>query len=79
MIIKFGQDKDVYNFGRDVFVSRPFFKILFNNGFGIYIFNSFKFRFLPKFYGTFHNTFWEFGVSVLGWTLEVMWNKHFRV
>jgi hypothetical protein len=81
MIIKFGPDKsDAYsNWANDnkVFISRPYFKVIFENGLGFYILNSFKFNFFPKFYGTFQSTFWEFGLRFTGWTFEVMWNKSF--
>jgi hypothetical protein len=82
MIIKFGTDRnDAYgNWADDprVFISRPFFKIIFNNGLGFYILNSFRFYFFPKFYGTFNKTFWEFGFRFTGLTFEVMWNKFFK-
>ena len=81
MIIQFGRgDESSYsNWANDprVFISRPYFKIIIDNGLGFYILNSFKFHLFPKFYGTFHKTFWEFGVSFAGWTFEVMWNKAF--
>ena len=81
MIIKFGPDKnDAYSNWADdprVFISRPFFKIILGNGLGFYILNSFKFHFIPKFYGAFHKTFWEFGFRFAGVNFEVMWNKAF--
>ena len=82
MIIKFGPDKnDAYsNWANDlrVFISRPFFKIILNNGLGFYILNSFKFNYYPKFYGTFNKSFWEFGFRFVGLTFEIMWNKFFQ-
>jgi len=82
MIIKFGSDENGAhgNWADDpkVFISRPFFKIFFNNGLGFYILNSFKFYFFPKFYYAFENTYWEFGFKIAGWTFEVMWNKFFE-
>ena len=81
MIIQFSKgDTSAYNRWADdlkVFVSQPHFKIVWNNGLGLYILNAFRFHRFPKFYGTFHKTFWEFGFSFLGWTCEVMWNKSF--
>ena len=81
MIIKFGPDKSDAdsNWANNpkVFISRPYFKVIFENGLGFYILNSFKFSFFPKFYGTFQSTFWEFGFRFTGWTFEVMWNKAF--
>ena len=81
MIIKFGPDKnDAYdNWANDprVHIVRPYFKIVFNNGLGFYLLNSFRFNWLPIFYGTFHKTFWEFGFRFIGVNFEVMWNKAF--
>lgn len=61
------------------FISRPLTKLYFNNGFGLYILNAYKFRIFPKFYGEFRKDSWEFGFYFLGFIFEVMWNKHFRV
>ena len=81
MIIQFGKgDESAYsNWANDprVFISRPYFKIIFGNGLGFYLLNSFRFNLLPKFYGTFHKTFWEFGFRFVGLNFEVMWNKAF--
>jgi len=81
MIIQFGKgDETSYGMWTDhpkVFISRPYLKITFNNGLGFYVLNAFSFRLFPKFYGTFHSSFWEFGFSFIGWTFEVMWNKSF--
>lgn len=63
---------------KNIFVSRPLAKLYFRNGFGLYILNSYKFYFFPRFYGMFRDSFWEFGFRVLGLTFEVMWNKHFK-
>jgi hypothetical protein len=79
MIIQCGKgDESAYGKwadGSKVFISRPYFKIVLNSGLGVYVMNAFRFNLFPRFYGTFHKTFWEFGVSFVGWTLEVMWNK----
>jgi len=81
MIIQFGKgDTSAYGTWANnpkVFISLPHFKIVFNNGFGFYILNAFKFNIVPKFHGAFEKTFWEFGISFAGWILEVMWNKAF--
>jgi hypothetical protein len=81
MVIQFGKgDESSYgNWANDprVFISRPYFKIVFDNGLGFYLLNSFKFNLLPKFYGTLHKTFWEFGFCFAGVNFEVMWNKAF--
>jgi len=82
MIIQFGKaDQNAYGqWARDlkVFISRTYFKIVFNNGLGFYILNAFKFNLLPKFYATFGKYFWEFGCRFSGWTFEVMWSKAFK-
>ena len=81
MIIQFGKgDVSAYsNWANDprVFIVRPYFKIVFGNGLGFYLLNSFRFNLFPKFYGTFHKTFWEFGFHFAGVNFEVMWNKAF--
>lgn len=82
MIIQFGTgDQSAYGqWARDlkVFISRPHFKIVFNNGFGVYILNALKFNVLPEFYATFGKYFWEFGFRFMGWNFEVMWSKAFK-
>ena len=60
-----------------VFVSQPHYKIVFENGLGFYILNSYKFRFFPKFYGMLKQEFWELGFLFRGWILEIQWNKAF--
>jgi hypothetical protein len=79
MIIQFGKgDESAYGKWEDnlnVFISRPYFKIVLKNGLGFYILNSFKFSFFPRIYGTFHKKFYEFGIHIAGWTFEVMWNR----
>jgi len=82
MIIQFGPKDDEFSkwsLNKNMFVSRPHFKIVGENGVGIYILNSYKFRFFPKVYGTFHPTYWEVGIDFAGWTLEFMWNKSFSI
>lgn len=81
MIIQFGKSvENPYGKWADdprVFISQPYFKIVLDNGFGVYILNAFKFNVFPRFYGTFRKSFWEFGFSFAGWMFEVMWNKSF--
>ena len=85
MIIQFGADKDIANaYGTwnncsNVYISKPYFKIVLDNGLGFYILNAFSFNLFPKFYGTFRESFWELGFDFAGWTFEVMWNKSFAV
>lgn len=61
------------------FVSQPHYKIVFENGLGFYVINSYKYTALPKFYGTIKKEYWEFGFYFAGWIFEVMWNKAFKV
>jgi len=68
-----------YKKAGSTFVSRPLAKLYFNNGFGLYILNSYKFFYIPRFYGMFRESFWELGFKWLGLTFEIMWNKYFKV
>jgi hypothetical protein len=81
MIIQFGKgDESPYGKWADdpgVFISRPYFKVVFNNGLGLYVLNAFRFNLFPRFYGAFRKTSWEVGFSLLGWTFEIMWLKAF--
>jgi len=79
MIIKFGKEKHPHDYGKDVFVSCPYFKIVFNNGLGIYILNSYKFNFVPRFYFNKQKDFFEGGVFLFNFMLDVMWNKSFKI
>lgn len=63
----------------NVFVSKVYFKIFLWNGAGIYILNSYKFRFFPRFYLQRAKTHVECGVNFAGWICEFMWNKAFEV
>jgi len=67
------------NYDSNVFVSKPFAKIYFNNGLGFYILNSYKFRFFPKFYFNLFTKHLEIGFYFLGFIFEIMWNKAFVV
>ena len=62
-----------------VFVSQPYYKIVFENGLGFYILNSYKFQIFPKFYGIIKKEFWELGFYFRSWIFEIMWNKAFKV
>ncbi len=82
MIIQFGiGDQSAYGTQvKDVtmFISKPHFKILLNNGLGFYILNAFKFYIIPKCYArTSKKSHWVVGCSFMGWIFEVMWNKAF--
>ena len=82
MIVQFGKgDESPYGkWAEDprVFISRPYFKVVLDNGLGFYILNAFKYNLFPRFYVTFRKTFCEFGFSFAGWTFEVMWNNAFK-
>jgi len=83
MIIQFGRgDESAYGKWDDdsrVLISRPYFKVVLDNGWGVYVLNAFEYNFFPKFYATFKKSFCEFGFSFAGWIFEVMWNKSFEV
>ena len=82
MIIQFGPDKDSpYGSWADhpgIFISKPYFKIVLDNGLGFYILNTYKFYLFPKFYSTFNRSFWELGFKIANWNFEIMWNKVFK-
>ena len=64
-----GTSKDmppITHYSEKVFVSQPHYKIVFENGLGFYILNSYKFSPIPKFYGKIDKTFWEFGFYFAG-------------
>lgn len=69
---------DYGNFDDNVFISRPLSKILFDDGLGFYILNSYSYRLIPKFYGSFHKDHWEVGFYFANYIFEIMWNKHFK-
>ena len=82
MSVIFGTPKDIKpspHFSERVFVSQPYYKIVFEDGLGFYILNSYKFFYFPKFYGTFKKDYWELGFYFAGWIFEIMWNKSFKV
>lgn len=75
-----GPDKSYKNiWGDNVFVSRPFYKIVLANGLGFYILNAHNYNLLPRFYGNIKKDFWEFGFYFAGWIFEIMWNKSFKI
>jgi len=78
MIIGTPKDITPHQWDNKVFVSQPYFKLVFPNGFGLYILNSYKYNLIPRFYGTIHKTYWEFGFYFAGYIFEVMWNKSFK-
>ena len=67
------------HFSERVFVSQPHYKIVFANGLGFYIINSYNYKKFPKFYAMFRKEFWELGLNFLGWLFEIQWNKSFKV
>ena len=81
MILQWGADDDAYGTWPPdllVFVCRPHFKIVFDNGTGVYVLNSLQYNYLPKFYYAFDNAHWVVGFSMAGWTLHVAWHKCFE-
>jgi len=82
MSIIIGTPKDmppITHYSERVFVSQPHYKIVFEDGLGFYILNSYKFNFYPKFYGMFKEEFWELGFNFAGWIFEIQWNRAFKV
>lgn len=81
MIIKFGADKsDAYgNWAnhKNVFVSRPFFKIVANCGAGFYILNSYKWYWLPRFSFQSSLNRVEMGIRFAKLLFEFQYNKAF--
>ena len=81
MIMQWGAHDDAYGAwpaDLNVFVSRPHFKIILDNGAGAYVLNSHKYYLLPKFYCAFDSVHWVWGCSMAGWTLQVAWHKCFE-
>lgn len=77
-----GTPKDmppVTHFSERVFVSQPHYKIVFEDGLGFYILNSYKYCWFPKFYAVFKKNFWELGFYFAGWIFEIQWNKAFSI
>ena len=82
MNVIIGTPKDLqpsFHASERVFVSQPYYKIVFENGLGFYILNSYRFDPIPKFYGKINRSFWEFGFYFAGWIFEIQWNKAFKV
>ncbi|NBP02481.1 MAG: hypothetical protein EBU90_20655 [Proteobacteria bacterium] len=81
MIIKFGADKsDAYASWinmKDVYVSRPFFKIVFNNGMGVYMLNNYKWNLLPRVSFQHSSSHTEFSIRWLKGCIEFQHNKAF--
>ena len=63
----------------NIFISKPLLKLYFDNGLGLYILNSYTYRFFPKFYGSIKKDYWELGFYFAGYIFEIMWNKYFKV
>ncbi|NBW58322.1 hypothetical protein EBR43_11205 [bacterium] len=81
MIIKFGADKsDAYASWakiENVYISRPFFKIVLDNGMGIYMLNSYKCNLLPRFSFQHSSGYLKFGIRWLKGCIEFQYNKVF--
>jgi hypothetical protein len=55
-------------------ISKVYYRITFK-GMGLYILNSFKFKFFPNFFCMNSKYYVECGVNWFGWILEFQWNK----
>lgn len=58
----------------NIFISKVYYRILFKN-FGLYILNSYKFNWVPKFFGMNMKYYTECGINWLGWIFELQWSK----
>lgn len=58
----------------NLFISKVHYRIKFKD-FGLYILNSYKFNWFPKFFGMKNKYYIECGVNWLGWILEFQWSK----
>lgn len=79
--MQWGADDDAYGTwppDLHVFVSRPHFKIVLDNGAGVYVLNSLQYNLLPKFYYALDSAHGVVGLSMAGWTLQVAWHKCFE-
>lgn len=65
---------DCYLKDNNIFVSKVYYRIRFKD-FGLYILNSYKFRWTPKFFGMNSKYYIECGINWLGWILEFQWGK----
>ena len=59
----------------NVLVSKVLFRLPLPNRSGIYILNSSKFNWTPRFYGAFRSYWIECGFSWLGYMVEFQYNK----
>lgn len=81
MIMQWGACNDAYGAwpaDLHVFVCRPYFKIVLDNGAGVYVLNAFEYNLFPKFYYAFEHAHWIIGFRMAGWTLQVAWHKCFE-
>jgi len=58
----------------NLFISKVHYRIKFKD-FGLYILNSYKFNWFPKFFGMKNKYYIECGINWLGWLLEFQWSK----
>jgi hypothetical protein len=58
----------------DVFLSKVYYRIRVKD-IGLYILNSYKFRWIPKPFGIKNKYYIECGINWLGWIFEFQWSK----
>jgi hypothetical protein len=58
----------------NILISKVYYRIRFKD-IGLYILNSYKFRWLPKPFGMKSKYYIECGVNWLGWILELQWGR----
>jgi len=57
------------------FISKVIIRFFFGKFGGIYILNSYKFNYVPKFYFMNNKYFIEAGINWFGYIFEYQWNK----
>jgi hypothetical protein len=58
----------------NIFISKVYYRIRIKDS-GLYILNSYKFRWLPKPFGLITKYYVECGINWLGWILEFQWSR----
>jgi hypothetical protein len=58
----------------DLFISKVHYRIIVK-GIEMYILNSYKFKFLPRFFATKTKYYIQFGVNWLGWIFDFQWSR----
>ena len=62
----------------NLFISKVHRRIRFKD-IGVYILNSYKFFWIPRFFGMNHKFFIECGINWLGWMIEFQYEKRVSI